>query len=62
MRTPLVFIWQLRQEAEARGQTLEEYCDNVLRDAAAKANMSIEEFTKSLGENTESEEEERDDG
>lgn len=53
MRNPFVFIWQLKQEAEARGQTLEEYCISVLRDAAAEANMSFEEFTASLGENVE---------
>lgn len=55
MRNPLVFIWQLKQEAEARGQTLEDYCIGVLRDAAAKANMSFEEFTESLGEGEEDE-------
>lgn len=58
MRNPVVFIWQLKQEAEARGQTLEDYCVGVLRDAAAKANMSFEEFTASLGANEKDEEDE----
>ena len=55
MRIPIVFIWQLKQEAEERGMTLDAYCDSLIEQLAAEANMSVEDYMKSVMEGAKSE-------
>ncbi|MCY4092968.1 MAG: hypothetical protein OXF62_19300 [Caldilineaceae bacterium] len=48
MRVPFIFFWQLKQEAEDRGMTLDEYLDSELERLAAKAKMSVEDYVEKV--------------
>ena len=53
MKIPFLFLWQLKQDAEERGMTLDAYVDSLIEKLAAEAGMSVEDYMKSVVERAE---------